>query len=160
MDYMRHNEHNFVAADKNVTLTIFGNKVEAESIWYSDKEDKIYLHVGCKEFEGDLDIDSLSDDNQQVLYKVFGDTEGSVSGAGNGTLERARTQTRIRYFTRKQLARQVTVTCYGKKETMTRKEALDKYYEGMMCCEGSERDRYVTVYCQLMEGLTDVDDGC
>lgn len=71
MDYMHHNEHNFVAANKKVVMTIFGDKVEAESIWYSDKEDKIYLHVVCPEFEGDLDIDSLSDENEQALRKVF-----------------------------------------------------------------------------------------
>lgn len=71
MDYMHHNEHNFMAADKKVVLNIFGNKVEAESIWYSDKDDKIYLHVGCPEFEGDLDIDQLSDENQWMLLGVF-----------------------------------------------------------------------------------------
>lgn len=76
MDYMQHNEHNFMAADKKVVLNIFGNRVEAVSIWYSDKEDKIYLHVGCPEFEGDLDIDQLSDENQWMLLGVFtGDWE-------------------------------------------------------------------------------------
>ena len=52
------------------------------------------------------------------------------------------------------------MTCYRQKETMTRKEAIDKYYEGMMCCEGGEGERYQTIYCQLMEGLTNVSDEC
>lgn len=52
------------------------------------------------------------------------------------------------------------MTCYGKAETMTREEAIDEYYEGMMCCDGSEAERYQTIYCQLMEGLTDVSDEC
>lgn len=52
------------------------------------------------------------------------------------------------------------MTCYGKTETMTREEAIDEYYEGMMCCDGSEAERYQTIYCQLMEGLTDVSDEC
>ncbi|MCR5066334.1 MAG: hypothetical protein K6A67_11300 [Bacteroidales bacterium] len=64
----------------------------------------------------------------------------------------------MRTFTKKQLAEKVTVTCYRKKETMTRSEAIDKYYEGMLCCDGSEAERYTTIYCQLMEGYTDVSD--
>lgn len=52
----------------------------------------------------------------------------------------------------------MTVTCYRKTETMTREQAIDKYYEGMMCCEGSERDRYTNIYCQLMDGYRRVSD--
>ena len=48
----------------------------------------------------------------------------------------------------------VTIICYRKKERMERKEALAKYLEGMMCCDGSERDRYTNIYCQLIEGRT------
>lgn len=66
----------------------------------------------------------------------------------------------MKQFTKKQLKEQVRVTCYGKTETMTREEAIDEYYEGMMCCDGSEAERYQTIYCQLMEGLTDVSDEC
>ena len=64
----------------------------------------------------------------------------------------------MKHFTKKQLKEQVNVTCYKKKETMTREDAINKYYEGMMCCEGSEGERYRTIYCQLMEGLTNVYD--
>lgn len=64
----------------------------------------------------------------------------------------------MRTFTKKELAEQVTVTCYRKTETMTREQAIDKYYEGMMCCEGSERDRYTNIYCQLMDGYRRVSD--
>ncbi len=66
----------------------------------------------------------------------------------------------MRQFTKKQLAQQVTVTCYGHKETMTREQAIDKYYEGMMVCDGSEAERYQTIYCQLMEGFRQVSDEC
>ena len=48
----------------------------------------------------------------------------------------------------------VTVICYNKKETMSRKEAIKKYEEGMLCCEGSERDRYTNVYLDLISGKT------
>ena len=66
----------------------------------------------------------------------------------------------MRQFTKKQLAEQVTVTCYRQKQKMTREEAIDMYYEGMLCCEGSEGERYQTIYCQLMEGLPNVSDEC
>lgn len=61
-------------------------------------------------------------------------------------------------LTKKQLAEQVTVTCYRKTETMTRREAIKEFEEGMRCCDGSERDRYTTIYFQLMDGLSDVTD--
>jgi hypothetical protein len=46
----------------------------------------------------------------------------------------------------------VVIECYGQIETMERQKAIEKYYEGMVCCEGSERDRYVTIYEKLMNG--------
>lgn len=67
LDYIQNNECNFYANDKKVTLKIFGNDVDVESIWYSKDEDKVYIHVGCEEFEGDIDIESLSDYNQWIL---------------------------------------------------------------------------------------------
>ena len=71
LEYMRSHECNFYAADNNVTLNIGALEVDVESIWRNKDEDKIYLHVGCKEFEGDLDIESLSDENQWMLLGVF-----------------------------------------------------------------------------------------
>ena len=64
----------------------------------------------------------------------------------------------MKHFTKKQLQEKVSVTCYNNTETMTRGEAIDEFYEGMMCCEGSEAERYTTIYFQLMEGLTEVSD--
>lgn len=64
----------------------------------------------------------------------------------------------MKQLTRKQLREQVTVTCYGKKETMSREAAIDKYYEAMIYCDGSEAERYQTIYCQLMDGFMDVSD--
>lgn len=69
MDFMHTNDNNVY--DAGLKISIFGNPVEVESIWYSDKDDKIYIHVGCEEFEGDVDIDSLSDCNQGILMKTF-----------------------------------------------------------------------------------------
>ena len=64
----------------------------------------------------------------------------------------------MKQLSKKQLAEQVTVTCYRRREVMTREQAIDEFYEGMMCCEGSEAERYQRIYCQLMEGLTEVSD--
>ena len=64
----------------------------------------------------------------------------------------------MKQFTKKQLQEKVKVTCYNKTETMTRGEAINKFYEGMLCCEGSEGERYTTIYCQLLEGSKNVSD--
>ena len=71
IDFMHKNDCNFIASDIEVPIKIFGHEIQVESIWYSDKEDKIYLHCNCKEFEGDLNIDNLSDENQRILVDVL-----------------------------------------------------------------------------------------
>ena len=72
MEYIQsEHENNFYAEDITVTLMMWGNEVDVESIWLSKQEKKIYLHVGCEEFEGDLDIESLSDENQERLRVAF-----------------------------------------------------------------------------------------
>ena len=60
---------NFYVVGIPLTLDIFGHKVDVESIYES--EDKIYVHVGCPEFEGDLNIDSLSDENQERISETL-----------------------------------------------------------------------------------------
>lgn len=52
----------------------------------------------------------------------------------------------------------VTITCYGREETLSRSAAIKKYKEGMRCCEGSERERYTNIYLQLIEGKTKCTD--
>lgn len=52
----------------------------------------------------------------------------------------------------------VSVTCYNQTQKMTRREALEKFYEGMKFSEGSEHERYETLFFQLLEGLTECDD--
>lgn len=52
----------------------------------------------------------------------------------------------------------VSVTCYGQTKTMTRRQAVAKYYEAMQCSEGSERDRYCAIYFQLLDGETECSD--
>ena len=52
----------------------------------------------------------------------------------------------------------VTVTCYGKTEKMSRKDAMKFYLECMMMSEGAERDRYTNIYLGLISGETNVCD--
>lgn len=52
----------------------------------------------------------------------------------------------------------VTITCYNQTEKRKRGEAIRFYTEGMLCCEGSERDRYTSIVTGLHEGFTTVDD--
>lgn len=61
-------------------------------------------------------------------------------------------------FTKKQLAQKVWVKCYRKTEKMTRGEALKLYKEGMMCCDGSEQERYASIFSQLLDGNKFVSD--
>ena len=55
--------------DMDVTISIFGKKVTVESIWHNKEEKKIYLHCWCSAFEGDIDIESISDRNQRRIKK-------------------------------------------------------------------------------------------
>lgn len=52
----------------------------------------------------------------------------------------------------------VIIHCYNDTITMSRKRALDKFLECMMCSEGAERDRYVNIYTSLMCGDKEVWD--
>jgi len=56
------------------------------------------------------------------------------------------------------LNEKVSITCYRQVEVMTRREALEKYYEGMCCSEGSEHERYETIFFQLMQGRMECSD--
>lgn len=72
LDYINsEREKNFYAANRTVTLQVFGQAVDVETIWCSALEDKVYLHCECKEFEGDIDIESLSTENQERVREVL-----------------------------------------------------------------------------------------
>ncbi len=48
----------------------------------------------------------------------------------------------------------VKVICYGEEKIWSsRKEAIEFYLEGISYCEGSERDRYINIYLDLINGL-------
>lgn len=48
-----------------------------------------------------------------------------------------------------------TIKCYGKKtlKESERKEQMAFYLQGVMECDGSERERYAKIYAELAEGL-------
>lgn len=68
-EFMRKNERNFYASDIVLNICIFNHWVGVESIWQTS--DKVYIHCGCGEFEAYIDIDSLSDSNQEMLMETF-----------------------------------------------------------------------------------------
>ena len=48
-----------------------------------------------------------------------------------------------------------TIRCYGRTRTYkesSRKAQIKKYLEGMICCDGAERDRYTNIYLDLIAG--------
>ena len=55
---------------------------------------------------------------------------------------------------------QVSVTCYGTTETLTRQEAIAKYSEGMAACDpgSSEYSRYANIVQQAIYGVTNIKD--
>lgn len=48
----------------------------------------------------------------------------------------------------------VTVTCYGITEQMERQKAIRFYSDGVLSCDGSEKERYANILAQLTSGLT------
>lgn len=53
----------------------------------------------------------------------------------------------------------IKITCYGETEIWEdRAKAMAFYFGGMCECDGSERERYTNIYCQLMEGKTEISD--
>ena len=53
----------------------------------------------------------------------------------------------------------VKITCYGKTETWdSRKEAADFYFKAIAGAEGSECERYTTIYTELLMGLSECSD--
>ena len=58
------------------------------------------------------------------------------------------------------ILRTVTTVCYGEKRVWdSREDAMSYFLEGILNCEGSERDRYATVYAGLKNGDDYVTDG-
>ena len=56
------------------------------------------------------------------------------------------------------LNEQVTTICYGNKTKRTRRAALEFYYIAMKNSEGSEHERYETIFFQLLEGRMTASD--
>ena len=52
----------------------------------------------------------------------------------------------------------VQVTCYGQTKTYEREDAIKLFGDGARFCEGSERDRYISIYFQLLDGAKEVHD--
>ena len=47
----------------------------------------------------------------------------------------------------------VKVICYGQEQIWeSRDEAILFYLDGVRCCEGAERERYMNIYLNLIDG--------
>jgi hypothetical protein len=53
----------------------------------------------------------------------------------------------------------VTIICYGKTKQMERAEAIKKFSNGVLCCEGSEQSRYANILAELLHGYKVCTDG-
>ncbi|MBQ7542617.1 MAG: hypothetical protein IJT44_10045 [Clostridia bacterium] len=60
------------------------------------------------------------------------------------------------------MAEKIVTICYGQRETWTsRKKAMASFLEAACATEGSEHERYMNIYVQLLKGkkvCTDEDD--
>lgn len=67
------NDRNFYSNDIKVPIKFFGHDIDVESIWYDEKgQGTYYLNCHCEEFDdADFPIESLSEENQQILAEVF-----------------------------------------------------------------------------------------
>lgn len=53
----------------------------------------------------------------------------------------------------------VTTICYGqRKEWDDRWEAVEFFKEGVMACDGAEKERYVSILLKLLAGETECSD--
>lgn len=52
----------------------------------------------------------------------------------------------------------VKVTCYGQTKTWERSDAIKFYLDGVRFCEGAERERYLSIYLQLIDGAKEAFD--
>lgn len=48
----------------------------------------------------------------------------------------------------------VIVKCYGSETKYKRKDAIKEFRSAIDCCEGAERERYVNILLQLLDGDT------
>ena len=51
----------------------------------------------------------------------------------------------------------VRIIYHYKIESLSRAAAKSKYLEGMMCCEGAERERDAAIYAKLAMGASVID---
>lgn len=53
----------------------------------------------------------------------------------------------------------VEIKCYGKITKMERQKAIQKFLEGVILCEGSEKERYSNILADLISGKNFCSDG-
>lgn len=91
--------------------------------------------------------------NEETLKNFFGNKEEDrLRNLGTDDIEAIAAVVKASDITPSQKSSVVYVECGGKIEIWkTRAKAMKFYLEGMICCDGSERDRYADIYCQLTD---------
>nr|MBQ4455807.1 hypothetical protein [Clostridia bacterium] len=66
-------EINLFTTEHGCVIDLFTYVIEVESIWRDirEGEDTYYIHVGCPEFEGDLKVSSLEEENQKAIQECL-----------------------------------------------------------------------------------------
>lgn len=52
----------------------------------------------------------------------------------------------------------VEITCYGTTKLYERQQAIKEFRIAMQVCEGSEKERYANIYCELVRGKNKISD--
>lgn len=119
-----------------------------------------------KPYGAKLVLDKDQDDYYSLDIEVKGKlknfaenyVEDELSALINDAWAHARAAVKSFLGKRNKAAQTVTITCYNKVEVLPRKQAINKYIEAMAASEGSEHERYETIYFQLIAGLDKVSD--
>ena len=62
-----------------VGLVWFGDMcLDIESVWYDNEQGEVMLHVGCKEFEGDITFVSMQTETQRKVLQIVMDEMAKI----------------------------------------------------------------------------------
>lgn len=142
--------------DKPVTIGYIENGNITAMLCHAVEADDL----GMVEFEvsGKYIPEDRKKDYGEILYNYTAESIIDIIATIDDHLSKDRSDGKLTGLATSKLNEEVTVICYNAKEKMTRREALEKYYEGMRCSEGCEHQRYESIFFQLLNGEMTADD--
>ena len=145
-----------VEFDKPVTICYVENGNISQMLCHAVEADD----MGMVEFEvsGAFIPEETTKDYGEVLYNYTAESILDVIVAIDEQLSKGRNDGQLNGLAPSKLNEEVTVICYNAKEKMSRRAAMEKYYEGMQCSEGCEHQRYESIFFQLLNGKMTADD--